>query len=167
MSLRGRIGCVDGHSYQQSIYMYQDSKLLAYVVLIQLKLEYGSFWQSNMHSTLDFCSDQPRRKQIRNYIRYAKSLPFYCIYCDYHCLQSSTLKSLMWLPSHIPLGKSYCRVVPAGLRSCKFDNSKDWHTLLNLVVCRVFVLLMSNSVLKYYSTTVTHDKNFVYNFCVL
>ena len=37
----------------------QDSKLLLSALLDWLKLVQGPFGQSNMHRTLDFCSDQP------------------------------------------------------------------------------------------------------------
>ena len=85
--------------YIRTLSSYQ----LLSTLLIQFKLVYEPFGQSNIHSTLDVCprpvSDQPRRKRMYHYITEAKSLLskyIYCAFCKRHELLLQKAANEIW-----------------------------------------------------------------------
>ena len=76
--------CPNGHPSSPSLFghqgpshsiynIYQDSKLLALDVYFS---DYGTFGQSNMHSTLDFCPRPAREEMTQSFTEEKKGLDF-------------------------------------------------------------------------------------------
>ena len=102
-------------TYFHSIYIRTFSSYrLLFTLLIQFKLVYGPFGQSNMHSTLDFCP-RPARKQT-NVPVHKEKLIAYCPNTSILCLLLESPQLNSWAQLSFEVSKQGQRSMKTAIK---------------------------------------------------